>query len=247
VESCDIGIVFALAIEAGGLVDLLKDVTVIRGHGLSVRQGRLHARQIALVESGPGRQRAARATHALLDAHRPPRIISAGFAGGLDPALRRGELVLAEGIVDCHGRVEPMPIATTAPVAPPALPYHVGRLLAVDRVIRLPAEKQELGVKHQALACDMESLAVAEVCRERGVPCTAVRVISDAADEELPADIEKLLAQATTAARWGAAFASIFRRPSVVLDLLRLQRRAVEASDRLAKFLAALPSQPGHS
>jgi len=122
---------------------------------------------------------------------------------------------------------------------------RVGRLLAVERVIRLPGEKRELGVRHQALACDMESLAVAEVCRQRNVPLLAVRVISDTADEELPADIERLLAQASTAARWGTAIGSILRRPSSLQDLLRLRHRAIEASDRLAKFLAEIIRRSG--
>jgi adenosylhomocysteine nucleosidase len=242
-EPCDFGIVFALAAEAGGLVDLLEDVAVTRGHGFTVRQGRLHGRSVVLVESGPGRERAARASHALLDAHRPPRVVSAGFAGGLDPTLRHGDLVLADAIVDCRGHHEPLSLEGAAPTAPDVSACRVGRLLAVDRVIRLPAEKRELGVRHQALACDMESLAVAEVCRQRGVPLWAVRAVNDTADEELPADIEKLLAQASTAARWGTAIGSILRRPSTLKDLLRLRQRAIEASDRLAKFLAEVIHQ----
>jgi len=244
-EACDFGIVFALAAEAGGLVDFLEDVAVTRGYGFTVRQGRLHGRSVVLVESGAGRERAARATHALLDAHRPSRVVSAGFAGGLDPALRHGDLVLADAIVDCQGHHEPLLLEGAAPTVPDVSACCVGRLLAVERVIRLPGEKRELGVRHQALACDMESLAVAEVCRQRNVPLLAVRVISDTADEELPADIEKLLAQANTAGRWGTAIGSILRRPSALKDLLRLRQRAIEASDRLAKFLAKIIRRSG--
>ena len=39
----------------------------------------------------------------------------------------------------------------------------------------------------------METMAVAEVCRRRQTPLLAVRVISDAADEDLPGEVEKLL------------------------------------------------------
>ncbi len=81
-------------------------------------------------------------------------------------------------------------------------------------------------------------MAVAEVCRRRQTPFLAVRVISDAADDDLSADVEKLLAQPTGPARLAAAAGSILRRPSSLWDLLRLRREALEASDRLAKFLA---------
>ncbi len=112
--------------------------------------------------------------------------------------------------------------------------------MTVDRVVRLPEEKRALGEKYAALAADMETLAVAEVCRRRETPFLAVRVVHDAADDALPRDVEKLLAQRSGAARLGAAVGSILKRPSSVMDLLRLQQRAVEASDRLAQFLAAL-------
>ncbi|MGD0900763.1 MAG: hypothetical protein ABR915_23265 [Thermoguttaceae bacterium] len=237
-EPCDCGIIFALAIEAGGLVDRLDEVTVTRGDGFTVRQGRLDGRGVVLMESGVGRQSAARATHALLDAHRPARVFSTGFAGALDPKLRRGDLVVADSLIDDTFHILPTPHTFHA-----LLPFRVGRLLWVDRITRLPSEKRELGSKYQAVACDMESLAVAEVCRERNVPFLAVRVISDMADEELPRDLERLLAQTSGPARWGAALGSIWRRPSSLKDLLRLRHQALEASDRLAEFLAEVIRQ----
>ena len=99
---------------------------------------------------------------------------------------------------------------------------HVGSLLTVDRIIRWAEEKRALGERHAALAADMETMAVAEVCRRRQIPLAAVRVISDAADEDLPGDVERLLAQDSDAARLAAAVASILRRPGSLFDLLRL-------------------------
>ena len=81
-------------------------------------------------------------------------------------------------------------------------------------------------------------MAVAEVCRRCQIPLAAVRVISDAADEDLPGDVERLLAQDSDAAQLAAALASILRRPGSLFDLLRLRRVAREASQRLAEFLA---------
>ena len=91
--SCRYGVVFALSIESGCLEDLLQRATATRGHGFRVRCGELDGRQVAIVQSGPGRERAAQATHALIDGHRPGVVISAGFAGALDATLRRGDIV----------------------------------------------------------------------------------------------------------------------------------------------------------
>ena len=239
-DACHFGVVFALGIEAGCLADLLHGVVSVRGQGFVVRRGELRGRRIVLVQSGPGRTRAERAAESLLDGHQPAVVISAGFAGGLDPKLRRGDIVLADRVLDESGRQCEIDLAILPASMTETSGVHVGGLLTVDQVVRLPEEKRALGEKHAALAADMETLAVAEVCRRRQTPFLAVRVINDAADDALPRDVEKLLAQTSGAARLGAAVGSILKRPASVMDLWRLQHRALEASDRLARFLAAL-------
>ena len=84
----------------------------------------------------------------------------------------------------------------------------------------------------------METFAVAEVCRHRGVPFSAIRVINDTADEVLPPDVEHLLSQKPGAAQWGAALGSVWRRPASAKDMYQLRENALIASGRLAKFLA---------
>ena len=68
---------------------------------------------------------------------------------------------------------------------------HVGPLLTVAKPILSADQKRQLGEQYQALAVDMETLAVAEICRQEKQRFLAVRVVSDAVDEELPADIER--------------------------------------------------------
>ncbi len=241
-QSCHFGVVFALNIEAGCLQDLLVNVVTTRGQGFVAREGDLQDRHVVLIQSGVGRRRAAAATEALLDGHRPAVVISAGFAGGLDAKLRRGDIVVARRVLDESGGVCEIDLAGL-PALTAGSGVCEGCLLTVDRLVRLPEEKLALGEKYAAAAVDMETLAVAGVCRRRQTPFLAVRAISDAAGDVLPRDVQKLLDQKTAAARLGAAVGSILRRPSSVMDLLRLQQRAVETSDRLAKFLSALMTQ----
>jgi len=239
----DVGLVFALSIESGGLVDLLEGVCVTKGHGITVREGRLNGRQIVIVEAGAGRQLAADATHALLDAYRPRWVVSSGFAGALDASLRRGDMLLGDSLIDAEGRMWTADPALLSPWLAAGLGVRAGRLLTFDQVVRLPAEKASLGEKFAALAIDMESLAVADVCETRGVPFAAVRVVNDAVADELPPDVERLLRQTSNAARFGAALGTVFRRPSSVKELLSLQQNAITASDCLAKYLARAISQ----
>ena len=239
-QPIDLAFVFALSIEAGCFVDTLSQVRVTRGDGFVVRRGQRGNRQVVVVESGPGGPRAARAAHAAIDAYRPRLMVSAGFAGGLDPQVRRQDLVVATSLCSKLGEEVALDPAAIVPWLDEVRNLHQGRLLTLDRVVRLREEKQELGRRHSALAVDMESFAVAAVCRQRAVDFLVVRAISDASDDELPSDVGKLLAQKSFAGQLGAAVGSIFRRPAAVKDLFNLHQNALASSGRLAEFLGAL-------
>ena len=242
-KSCRVGVVFALGIEAGGLAGLLQQQITNRGQGLVVRRGRLKDRQVALMISGAGAASAARATEALISGHRPGWIFSAGFAGGLQPELKHRDILMVDRLVDSSGKevtldlkVDPASLAALSDV-------HVGRLLTAERIVRLPEQKRGLGEQFDAMAVDMETFAVAEVCRRRQVPFLAVRVVHDTVDDELPPDIERLLAQKTRAAQLGAAAGAVWHRPGSFKDMYHLRERAIAASGRLATFLAGMIEQ----
>jgi adenosylhomocysteine nucleosidase len=268
IKPCHFATVLALGIESGSFEDMLAGSVRIRGTGFFIKEGGLHGRRVVVVRSGAGMENAARATEVLIDGHHPGIVISAGFAGGLDPALKRHDILIADSVVDMSGRE--IFIGRSAPAAdasakgqsdavsnltwtsPCPLDYaklsfpglHFGKLLSAERVIREPDEKQSLHRRHLAAAVDMETFAVAEVCRRRGVPLCAVRVIHDAAGEALPADVERLLRQKTDAARLGAALAAIWRRPGALKDLWMLKEVSLAASMQLADCLANIVALP---
>lgn len=236
---CHVGVVFALAMESGGLEDRLSGVVSLESPGLIGHQGGLRGRGVVLVRSGAGQRAAAKATENLIAGHHPAWIISAGYAGGLDPRVKRFDVVVADRVLTTD------PDRAAIPIELPAKPegekgIHVGPILTMDRVIARPSEKRSLGEKYGALAVEMETAAVAEVCRRESVPFLAVRVITDAMQDELPPDVDRLLKQKSTAGRLGAALGAILSRPSSALDMYQLKENALVASDRLAKFLEPL-------
>ncbi|MEE8452488.1 MAG: hypothetical protein V3R99_11260 [Thermoguttaceae bacterium] len=240
---CHVGIVFAMSIESGCLEDRLDGMVSTRGHGFTVREGGLKGRAMALVRSGPGRSAAAKATEALIEGHQPQWVVSAGFAGGLHSKLQRNDILMADHLVDTSGNRLELDLKID-PAALAAVPgVHVGRLLTAEGIIRLPDEKRSLGEQYGAMAVDMETYAVAEVCRRRQVRFLAVRVISDAVDDELPPDVENLLKQKTKTAQLGAAAGAIWNRPSSAKDMYQLKENALLASERLAKFLVGIVEQ----
>ena len=83
----------------------------------------------------------------------------------------------------------------------------------------------------------MESAAIHAVCRERGLPCATVRVISDTAHEDLPLDFNAL-AKPDKNLDFGKLFLAIARSPGKIGALLRLQQRTSFAAQQLAAVLA---------
>jgi adenosylhomocysteine nucleosidase len=238
---CDVVLIFALGIEAGGVVDQLQDAETSRQpHGIE-HAGRWQGREVVVVEGGVGPAAAARATAEAIRFYQPRYVISAGFAGALVDELQRGQLLLVEEVVNPAGQAFQIVLKLASPDA--SARWRVGRLVSVESVLRTPAERRAWAARSQAVACDMETFAVAHTCRQWGVPLLAVRVISDAVDDVLPPEIAHLLQQRTLAGRLGAAAGAVFRRLSAARDLWRLHEEALKASDRLARFLGSVVAQ----
>jgi len=230
----DVGIVAALPIEVGDLIDHLKKVRKYQSVSVPVIEGEYAGKIVAVAISGAGRPAARRAADVLIAGHRPRWIISAGFAGALNPALARNDLVLAHEVIDLDSHRFPVEQPATLGAG---FPHTKGRLLTVDRLILNSDEKEALWRSHDADLVDMESSAVAELCREKFVRFLSLRVISDDAHTKLPKEIATLLSH-TGSYRVGAAMRALWHRPSSLKDFWTLHEHALEAADRLAKVVA---------
>ena len=240
---CEIAVVFALSIEAGGMIDLLEDGVTTRFQTHVEHAGSWDGRRLVIVESGVGQEAAADTTSAVLALHNPKWIISAGFAGSLREDLRKGHILMANEVADASNGLLTIGLNIDEEAAANSRGLHIGRLLTVDRLIRTKTEKEQLSQEHAALACDMETFAIVEACQSGNTPCMSVRVVSDGLEDELPNEIERLLDQTTLAAKLGAAAGAIFQRPSSVKDMWQLREDAIKASDRLARFLTSVVAQ----
>jgi len=84
---------------------------------------------------------------------------------------------------------------------------HRGLIVSGDRFVSTTAESQALhGALPDALAVEMEGAAVAQVCSDYGVPFTAVRTISDRADDAAHTDFNRFISQ--VASRYSRAILS---------------------------------------
>jgi adenosylhomocysteine nucleosidase len=229
----DVGIVAALPIEVADLVDGLKRVWKYKSVAAPVIEGEHEGKIVAVAIGGMGRAAARRAADVLIAGHRPRWIISAGFAGALNPAYARNDLVLAREVIDRDGGCYP---GDQPPGLAASVKYSTGRLLTVDQLVLRAAEKSALHQSYQADLIDMESSAVAAICREQLVRFLSIRVISDDAHRDLPAEVSGII-NSSGSYRVGAALRSVWRRPSSIKDFWSLYEHSLEAADRLAKFI----------
>jgi len=112
-------------------------------------------------------------------------IVSFGVAGGLMSGLRAGDWVVASAIVDPN-RTRATDKAWSKRLCDAIPRAHYGPVIGVDTPVAHPAKKRELHRATGAAAVDMESHVVADLAAAHGLAFTALRVIVDPADRQIP-------------------------------------------------------------
>jgi adenosylhomocysteine nucleosidase len=117
-------------------------------------------------------------------------VISFGVAGGLDPSLKPGDVVVATEVRAGDTRWLAGLALNDDLVASLAMGRRRvvrGSLAGAEQVVSARALKAALHLETGAAAVDMESHIAAAYAAEAGLPFAALRVISDPASRALPA------------------------------------------------------------
>lgn len=232
--------------------------------------GGLPGAKPAVCVIGVGETRAVEAARLLLGlslhshGHRlplPEKLLMVGFAGGVDPALAAGQLVLSSryflvagagdsGILPhfeqdpagSFGARGPQDYLSPDPgmwrqaveaAAEVGIPHANVDSLTVTRLVTSPQAKRALGQLYPVGVVNMEDYWVAREARKAGVPFLSARVVLDPANENLPSF---LLGLSGSRAR---AILSTAVLPWRVPAVLSLARRVPPAQRVLAKFALA--------
>ncbi len=179
---------------------------------------------LRVLTTGMGVENARQAIADALHAARPSLVLTCGFAGGLDPALPLGALILDAD--------KGFPLVSTLTAAG----ARTGTFHCADHVAVTAAQKAALRRSTGADAVEMESSVIRSACRERGIPSATVRVISDTAGEDLPLDFNQLMTEDYRMDFLKLA-GQLVRSPGKIPELMRFQKRVSFAADRLAETL----------
>lgn len=189
-----IGIIVAMRKELELLLPLLHDSEESRMSGFEFHCGKMGGHDVMVMQCGIGKVNAAMGSLMLVNNFAPNYVINTGVAGGADQSVSVMDVV-AGARVSYHdvwcgpeselGRVQGLPLYFDGAdrllhLLPEREDIHKGLICSGDQFIDTMEQVNRIkGNFPDALAVDMESGAIAQVCHVCNVPFLALRVISD--------------------------------------------------------------------
>lgn len=177
--------------------------------------------------TGMGRRNAAESIRKALPVVQPGLVLTCGFAGGLNPNLERGAVLFDQDFEAGlnHHLLELGCVSGT---------FHCAK-----RVATTAEEKKQLWQSTKADAVEMESSVIRTICREFKIPSATIRVISDAAHEDLPLDFNALMTSEDKI-NYPKLLWTVLTSPGKIPKLIEFQRHTITAAKRLAEVLDEL-------
>lgn len=189
-----IGIIVAMHKELELLLPLLQNSEESRMGGCEFHRGKVGHHDVIAMQCGIGKVNAAIGTLTLVNSFLPDFVINSGVAGGADQSISVMDVVAGARVayhdVWCGpeselGQVQGLPLyfegaKRLLDLVPDREGIYKGLICSGDQFIdTLDAVSRIKGNFPEALAVDMESGAIAQVCHLNKVPFLALRVISD--------------------------------------------------------------------
>ncbi|MDA3130789.1 5'-methylthioadenosine/S-adenosylhomocysteine nucleosidase [Aliibacillus thermotolerans] len=185
--------------------------------GAFFHRGHIDQQEIVLVKSGIGKVNAAISTAILIHQFQPDVVINTGAAGGFNPELEVGDVVISNEVryndVDAtvfgyeYGQVPQMPARYVADesliqiakeaVKEEGLSVFEGLILSGDSFMNNEEKIKFLKSSFQDPQCaEMEAGAIAQVCYRFDIPFVVIRSLSDIAGKDARESYDQFLEKA---------------------------------------------------
>ncbi len=192
-----IGVISAMTKEHEQLTALLEQPSHEADGPFAFDCGRLGRNTLVLMQCGIGKVNAAVGTTELIRRYHPDCVVSTGCAGGIESNLNVMDVVVSTAtcyhdvtIPGCEaGQVQGLPtlfraeeqlVEAAMAVRADGRALHAGLIVSGDQFISDRAQLDTIkSAFPDALACDMESAAIAQTCFIMKVPFVSFRILSD--------------------------------------------------------------------
>lgn len=206
-----IGIIGAMHEEIVELKGNLKNIEEREIAGMLFMKGKLNEKEVVLVESGIGKVNAAICTTILINEFKSKKVIFTGVAGGVNPILNVGDIVISADLIQhdvdvtafgCkYGEIPRMDNyifkadEILSEKAYQAAKYLFkdknivkGRVLSGDQFVSSAEKTKWFQDTFNGDCVEMEGASVAHVCYLFNIPYVVIRSISDKADHSAGVD-----------------------------------------------------------
>ncbi|WP_369022123.1 5'-methylthioadenosine/adenosylhomocysteine nucleosidase [Ligilactobacillus salivarius] len=211
------GIICAMEEEIKSLVAQLEDKKQDTIGGIDFYSGTINGKEVVLTRSGIGKVQAGVTTGLLIANYKVDAVINSGSAGGIGEGLRVGDVVLSTGAAyhDADatafgykpGQLPQQPQIYTADkdlleaISKAAkesnLVAREGLIVTGDQFVssneKIAAIKE---IYPEALSCEMEGAAIAQVAYQFSVPFLIIRAMSDVGDEDAGQSFDEFIIEA---------------------------------------------------
>jgi adenosylhomocysteine nucleosidase len=217
-----IGIIGAMEEEITLLRSALSNSASEIVHTFEFIQGNLDGVPVVLLRSGIGKVNAAVGCTLLLQTYGVQGVVNTGSAGGIDPSLTFGDVIISDALtyhdVDVRafgyaaGQVPGSPATFSVPQnlieaaeqaveelkregkLPPTLQHRRGLIGSGDQFIHTSERIAQIRKDFPTLrAIEMEGAAIAHTCALFAVPALIIRSVSDVAGSESPMTFDQFL------------------------------------------------------
>ncbi|SFD11176.1 5'-methylthioadenosine/S-adenosylhomocysteine nucleosidase [Pseudoalteromonas denitrificans] len=214
-----IGIIGAMEPEIAILKGAMQQSKITQKAGFTFYEGILAGQNIILVQSGIGKVASCIATTLLIELFSPDCVVNTGSAGGFEPSLNIGDLVISSEVrhhdVDVTafgyemGQVPNMPAGFSAhPALIDAATEVISQMQDIKTMtglictgdsfmcdpIRIEKTRSQFP---NMLAVEMEGASIAQTCHQLEIPFVVIRSLSDIAGKESPESFDSYLVKAS--------------------------------------------------
>lgn len=191
---------------------------------------------VILLESGIGVSNAAEAASQAA-ALGPDIIISAGFCGALSPESCVGEVLLADKLYSCSSG------SITAELTPDqkfatllGTGFKRGNFITTDEIVAKAHIYSLLPDPAALNILEMESSAVAQACRTSGIRFSAIRSVSDSAEQD-PSRLFQQICDNKFRISMARVAMSLLQKPSLLPEYIQLYRNTAIAGKSLSEAI----------
>jgi len=228
-----IAVTFALPAESSEFIRRLQDPKRARHEDIEIITGALHGQAVTVLHTGVGEKSARARLGTFLEEHIPTCLISSGFAGALDETLQVGDLLLAENFSASS-------LVDSARPALSTIQVQVGSMTTAHEVIDSALGRQQIAASTRAVAVDMETEFIAQLCAQKAIPMLSLRAITDTPDAPFPAPPRVLFNIGRQKTEFAPLFWYLLLRPQAIFRFLSFAQNIARSRKALTSALDLL-------